>query len=85
MAKLKEEANRNVLCRNVFAHCGSTFLRDGGVQQTAVNVVTDRQLKADQFAHGDAIREVVGVLLEPIPLDDIGPYDHPWRAAGSGS
>jgi len=74
LANMKTGADVNLIARNLFAHCGGTFLRDGGQQKSALNAVTDRSLDAR-----DACRELP--LASPIPLDEIGPYEHPWRRA----
>ena len=74
LANMKTGADVNLIARNLFAHCGGTFLRDGGQQKSALNAVTDRALDAR-----DACRELP--LASPIPLDEIGPYEHPWRRA----
>ena len=66
LADLKTNPNVNFICRNVFARCDETFIRDGQVQQTALNVVTD-QAPSDPASSA-------GPLFEPIPVDDIGPY-----------
>jgi parallel beta helix pectate lyase-like protein len=84
LAMLKEDANINLISRNIYAQCGPTFLRDGDVQKTTLNIVTDRPpLEMSRFADEKAIRsdpQLRRALLETIPVGDIGPYDHPWRA-----
>ena len=80
---LKDDPNVNFVCRNVFARCEAKLLRDGGLQQTAVNVTTDQPLEMSPLSESAAIRDhplLRRALLEPIPIDDMGPYDHPWRA-----
>jgi hypothetical protein len=80
---LKDDPNVNYVCRNVFARCKPALLRAGGIQQTAVNVTTDQPLEMSQLFQPDGIRDhryVRRALLEQIPIDDIGPYDHSWRA-----
>jgi hypothetical protein len=72
LAGLKTGADVNLIARNLFAHCGGTFLRDGGLQKAALNIVTDRSFDARA-----AFRELP--LASPIPLDEMGPYEHPWR------
>jgi hypothetical protein len=72
LAGLKTGADVNLIARNLFAHCGGTFLRDGGLQKAALNIVTDRSFDARA-----ACRELP--LASPIPLDEMGPYEHPWR------
>jgi hypothetical protein len=82
LAHLKEDANVNFISRNIYAHCGPTFMRDGDVQKTTLNLVTDRLLDASQLSDEKTLRgnaQLRRILLEPIPTQDIGPYDHPWR------
>ena len=66
LAGLKANANVNFVCRNVFARC-EACQRDGGVQKTALNVVTDE-------ARSEAVMGK-GLLFEPIPVDEIGRYE----------
>ncbi len=72
LADLKTDADVNFISRNLFAHCEGVFLRDGGVEKAAVNAVTDRSIDP---------RVVCDELLvsAPLPLDEMGPYEHPWR------
>lgn len=74
LANLKTGADTNFIARNLFAHCSSTFLRDGGVERAALNTVTDGPVDLRV-----ASRELL--LTSPIPLDEMGPYEHPWRRA----
>jgi len=78
LADLKSNANVNLICRNVFARCGSTFLRDGRVQKTALNAVAD-QLLETQVVSGrrslDNVSRLRPLLFEPIPIHEIGPYE----------
>jgi len=83
LAHLKEGANVNFISRNVYSNCGPAFLRDGQVQRAALNVVTDRPLEPETLASQEALRDnpiLRRALLQPIPVDEMGPYDHPWRA-----
>jgi len=83
LAALKEDADVNIISRNLFARCGSVFLRDGGVEQTALNVATDRSITPQMVSAGTLINndsQLKEMLLEPIPLEEIGPYEHLWRA-----
>ncbi|HQI28907.1 MAG TPA: hypothetical protein PLT20_12555, partial [Sedimentisphaerales bacterium] len=72
LANLKTGADVNLIARNFFAHCGVTFLRDGGLQKSALNIVTDESLDAEA-----ACRQLP--LASPIPVEEMGPYEHPWR------
>lgn len=71
LANLKTGADVNLIARNFFAHCGVTFLRDGGLQKSALNIVTDESLDAEA-----ACRQLP--LASPIPVEEMGPYEHPW-------
>ncbi len=72
LARLRTNANVNFLSRNVFAGCNSTFLRDGGTQQCVLTAVAPHAVPIND----PGLRRI---LLEPIPLSEIGPYPHPWR------
>ena len=78
LADLKSDANVNLICRNVFASCGSTFLRDGRVQKTALNAVADKlletQVVSGRRSPGNVSR-LRPLLFEPIPIDEMGPYE----------
>ena len=69
LANLVENPNVNTICRNAFVDCGPTLLRDGGIQKTKTNAVSD-----------DTEDPTASLVLNAIPTDDIGPYDHPLRA-----
>jgi hypothetical protein len=79
LTDLKADANVNIICRNVFTRCGSTFLRDGQVQKTALNVVTNQFLEEAQVVTGrramDNVALLRPLLFEPIPIDEMGPYE----------
>jgi hypothetical protein len=82
LAQLKSGADINFVCRNVFSGCGSTLLRDGGLQQTALNVVTDAAIDVDWLSDRGRMREHPSLreaMIEPIPSDDMGLYPHPWQ------
>lgn len=78
LANLKTNADVNFICRNVFARCSSTFLHDGQVQKTALNAVTDQPLET-QVVPGRRfpgnLSLLKPLLFEPIPLDEMGPYE----------
>jgi hypothetical protein len=75
---LKSNANVNFISRNVFAKCGNTFLRDGQIQTTALNLVTTHSINEAHIAHrsgsNDNVTLLKSILFEPIPIDEIGPY-----------
>ncbi len=83
LAKIKEKPNMNFVTRNVFSQTGPALSRDGGVQRTMLNVVTDQPVKASILSDAKTVRQhplLRRALLDPIPQDDMGPYAHPWRA-----
>ncbi len=83
LAKLSEDADINWVTRNAFVRCGSVFLRDGGIQQSALNVSAGSEFDLHCVADAASIAgipELRNCLIEPIPIGDIGPYEHPWRA-----
>ena len=85
LARLNETPDVNWVTRNVFVRCGSVFLRDGGIQQAALNAALDGPFDPRVLTDAAAIAQdprLAAVLAAPLPLDQIGPYDHPWRAAG---
>ncbi|MCX5646384.1 MAG: right-handed parallel beta-helix repeat-containing protein [Phycisphaerae bacterium] len=73
LASLKEGADVNLITRNLFARCGSVFVRDGGVERTALNAVTDVTVTAQIASSNDP--QLKRMLFEAIPLDEIGPYN----------
>ncbi|MBM4090783.1 MAG: right-handed parallel beta-helix repeat-containing protein, partial [Planctomycetes bacterium] len=84
LARLADGADVNWVTRNVFVRCGSTFLRDGGIQRAALNASIDGEFVERDVADADTAApdpRFKSVLRTPIPVDDIGPYNHPWLAA----
>jgi len=67
LASLRANADVNFICRNIFARCDSMFLRDGQLQKTSLNAVTDRPSDKEAL--------IRPLLFEPIPIDEIGPYE----------
>ncbi len=78
LANLKSRPNVNIISRNVFARCESVFIRDGGVEEAALDAVVDgavgMQIAARGRASGDSSL-LKAVLFEPIPVGEIGPYE----------
>lgn len=77
LADLKSHADVNIISRNLFARCESVFLRDGGTGQVALNAVADGTLAVAIASGGQATGDsglLRSVLFEPIPVDEIGPY-----------
>jgi len=86
LAHLEENWDVNHISRNVFAHCRSVFLRDGGVAQTALNLVLESVIDPAAVSHPsllDPDPALRRLLFEPIPAAEIGPYTHPWKAPGA--
>ncbi|MFH1498192.1 MAG: right-handed parallel beta-helix repeat-containing protein [Verrucomicrobiota bacterium] len=83
LAGLRADADINFISRNLFARCGSVFLRDGGVELPALNAATGRVFEPQAASDEESIRsdpQLRELLFEPIPIEEIGPYTHPWRA-----
>lgn len=84
LARLADGADVNWVTRNLFVRCGTVFLRDGGIQRAALNALLDGPFDERILADAEAMARdprLAAVLATPIPLNEIGPYDHPWRAA----
>lgn len=73
LAGLKEGVDVNVITRNLFALSGSVFLRDGGVERTALNAVTDGTATAQIASSNEP--QFKRMLFEPIPVGEMGPYN----------
>jgi hypothetical protein len=78
LTNLKANADVNLICRNIFIRCSSTFLHDGQVQKTSLNAVTDQPLET-QIVPGRRfpgnLSLLKPLLFEPIPLDEMGQYE----------
>jgi hypothetical protein len=78
LSNLKSNANVNFICQNIFVRCGSALMRDGQVQKTSLNAVTDRSLEEilvtppNRSLDKETLMKLL--LFEPIPIDEIGPY-----------
>ena len=86
LARLTDDADTNWVTRNVFVRCGTVFLRDGGIERAALNASIDGTFDERTMTDAAAIARdprLGSILAAPIPLDAIGPYDHPWRAAAA--
>ncbi|MBN1852398.1 MAG: right-handed parallel beta-helix repeat-containing protein [Pirellulales bacterium] len=82
LAQLEENADVNYISRNLFAGCGHVFLRDDGISKSVLNGVMDRATDPQLVSSAASIREVPQLnrlLIAPIPIAEIGPYEHPWR------
>jgi hypothetical protein len=82
LAALQTNADVNLISRNFFICCENIFLRDGGVEQTALNTATTQpfDLSAAQEKLGSSEPRLRSLLFDPIPLEEMGPYTHPWQA-----
>jgi len=78
LADLKANTDVNFICRNIFTRCDTIFLRDGQVQKTVLNAASDEPLET-QVVPGKRVpgnlAQLKPLLFEPIPLDEIGPYE----------
>jgi hypothetical protein len=82
LTRIKADADVNFVSRNVFARCKDLFLRDGGVERTALNVTVDGAVLPAFLSNDEAVRsnpQLRRILFEPIPIREIGTYPHPWR------
>jgi hypothetical protein len=83
LAGLKTDADVNIVSRNLFIRCESIFLRDGGVEQAALNATTTQSFDLQTVSQDRLVRDdprLKSLLFEPIPLEEMGPYAHPWQA-----
>ena len=82
LAGLKQNEDMNRISRNLFANCQSIFLRDGGIQQGALNIIVDRSIEPERVSEGRSTDsdDLKKILFEKIPLEEMGPYEHSWRA-----
>jgi hypothetical protein len=68
----------------MFVRSGQALLRDGGIQRAALNGVLTDAILPEAVARVEVVRtepRFRSRLFEPIPLEEIGPCEHPWRAA----
>jgi len=81
LADLKVNADVNFICRNIIARCYNTFLRDGQIQKTALNAVTNQPLEDVEVKIAPGRRSLGNVelfkqlLFEPIPINEMGLYE----------
>lgn len=83
LAEIKAPADVNFVCRNWFVRCKEVFLRDGGVAKTALNAVSDAPPSLQSLADPESARRdpnLRRLLWEPIPVNEMGTYPHPWLA-----
>lgn len=83
LAELKTNADVNFVSRNLFVRCKDIFLRDGGVARSALNAASDSPDSPKALSDAEALRrdpKLRRLLLEPIPVGEMGTYAHPWSA-----
>jgi len=83
VARLTEQPDVNEICRNLFVKCRQVALRDGGVPHWNLNAISTDPLPLEVIADPakwKAESRAQALLMDPIPLREMGPYPHPWRA-----
>jgi hypothetical protein len=83
LADLRTGADINDLSRNLYVRCGKTYLRDGGLPRSVLTGIETNEFPMSTLEGADKVRSdprLRSRLFEPIPISEIGPYDHPWRA-----
>ena len=80
--RLKSEPNVNFISRNLLFGCKNVFLRDGGGQKATLLSLSEDAAPPELTATGK-LRAPNGrrALFEAIPVAEMGPYQHPWRAS----
>ncbi|MBN2477312.1 MAG: right-handed parallel beta-helix repeat-containing protein [Pirellulales bacterium] len=81
LTRIKADADVNCISRNVFVRCHDVFLRDGGVERTALNSTIDWPVIPVFLSNQEAVRsdsQLRRLLFEAIPIREIGTYPHPW-------
>jgi hypothetical protein len=84
LLRLKADPDVNFVTRNVFSRCKTDLLRDDGVNRALLNAVTAQPIDPAVLANAKACASnprLGRVLFPPVPIGEIGPYPHPWRAA----
>lgn len=82
LATLKMGADVNTISRNLFIRCQSIFVRDGGLQQTALNTAANQSFNLQAASQDRLVRndsQLRSLLFEPIAIEEMGPYAHPWQ------
>lgn len=82
LARLKERANVNQLGRNLVVQCKNAYLHDGGQEEIGLNVVSGDAVTVEMLSSAQSPLQR-SMLLEPLPISEMGPYAHPWRAISS--
>ncbi len=86
LARLHERPDENVIARNLVIGCGDFLTRDGGVQDTAGNVVAGADGYVVVRAGARPGIEVPAAAVErigmrPVRVGEIGRYEHPLAVA----
>lgn len=82
LLRIREDVDVNYACRNVFSRCGEPLLNDQGGCRAALDAVTRAEMGPRVLSDEAALRAdpvLRRLLLDPIPLGEMGPYRHPWR------
>ncbi|MBC7286533.1 MAG: right-handed parallel beta-helix repeat-containing protein [Armatimonadetes bacterium] len=84
LARLAENADVNMVWRNIVYRCGGFLTRDGGIQELMDNFLTAEDPGFVDADHNDfSLKPDAPVLkavgFRPIPFRDIGQYEHPLR------
>lgn len=83
LAAIKSHPDVNFVSRNLFVRCKDVFLRDGGTAKTALNHVGDSPDSVKSLSDAETARREPNlrrILWEPIPVEEMGTYPHPWTA-----
>jgi len=83
LSRIREDVDLNYACRNVFSRCGQALLQhDRGDTRAALDAETPGEIGPRVLSDEAALRAdpmLRRLLLDPIPLGEMGPYRHPWR------
>ncbi len=85
LADLEENPDSNNIWRNLVVNCGRLTERDRGVNVLADNYMTGEDPGFVDLAGGDLTlkpdaKAYFRLGLTPIPFEEMGLYQHPWRA-----
>jgi hypothetical protein len=86
LADLEENPDSNNIWRNLVVNCGRLTERDRGVNALADNYMTGEDPGFVDLAGGDLAlkpdaKAYFRLGLTPIPFEEMGLYQHPWRAS----
>ncbi len=85
LADLEENPDSNNIWRNLVVNCGRLTERDRGVNVLADNYMTGEDpgfvdLAGDDLTLKPDAKAYFRLGLTPIPFEEMGLYQHPWRA-----